>query len=58
MPQRTFAILATMALIHPALADEARTIEEVCGEAKAIFDQQPRQVQDILATLCADHWDK
>lgn len=58
MTKRTFAVLVLMSFAPPALAEETRTIEEVCLEAKAILDQQPRQVQDILATLCADHWDE
>lgn len=58
MPKRTLVVLVSLSLSHPALADAERTIGQVCAEAKVIFDQQPRQVRDVLATLCADHWDE
>ena len=47
-------LIGSTALGH---AETVESLEDVCEQAQQILDDQPRQVQDILNSLCGEYWD-
>ncbi|MBF9049788.1 hypothetical protein GTA62_13560 [Roseobacter sp. HKCCD9010] len=47
-------LLGSTAVGH---AETAESLEDICEQAQQILDDQPRQVQDILNSLCGQYWD-
>jgi hypothetical protein len=47
-------LLGSKALGH---AETTESFEDICEQAQQILDDQPRQVQVILNSLCGEHWE-